>query len=169
MKKKLLIVVWKYWQFCTFLVFFLLLKLLSVFPNSDLILALPYTAFIFCFCYFVFYRGLKDLDFDGQKVTTRNRMYFFAKFVGCWILVGAQVEYFLNIRNGLSVDLLAVDQIAVLMYLFIGMFFVKFFKVGNHGYSPGEGLNWVMYPIWYLMGVMYPMLFLRWLIETFGN
>jgi len=169
MKKKLLIFVRKYWQFCTFVVIFSMLKLLSVVPHSDLLLLLPYPAFVFCFCYFVFYKGLQDLDIDAKKVTRQNRLVFFAKFLGCWIVLGIQVEYFVNIRDGFGMNLLIADQIAVLMYLFIGMFFVKLIQVGKQNYSSGDGLYWVMFPIWYSMAVMYPMLFLRWLVETFVN
>ena len=177
MKKWLLVFVRKYWQFLTFVAVFTTMSLLSIIFHSDGFMALPvllplallFPTFIISFIYFVFYKGLKDLDSDAEKVTQRIRIQFFLKFVGCWFVLGIQVEYFTNIRDGFAINLLIVDQIAVLMYLFIGMFFVKLIQVGKQNYGSGDGLYWVMFPIWYSMAVMYPMLFLRWLFETFFN
>jgi hypothetical protein len=158
MKKRLSEFFWSYWQFILIAATIGFFKLLSLIPNSELIMAIPYPLLVFAIGYSI-YKGLVTSKSVSKKERVRAKVVFAAKFIGCWIVIGGQLSFFIIRSSGIGTDLIAI-QIPVLLYLLIGMFIVKLVLFVNEDYDSGAALFWVMYPVWWISGIVYLFLFL---------
>jgi hypothetical protein len=159
MKKRLIDFFWSYWQLILIAATIGFFKLLSLIPNSELfIMSLPYPLLVFSIGYSI-YKGLGTSQSADKKEGAKEKVVFAAKFIGCWIVIGGQLSFFIIRSSGIGTDLIVI-QMAVLFYLLIGMFIVKLVLNVNDDYDSGAALFWVMYPVWWISGIVYLFWFL---------